>query len=1629
MSRQDKGKTRAKTPERPAVGGGGAATSAGILFQQQVGAVIGTWLLADRSLDHRLDLGEAKPEWMRFETEAPVDDIMVGTSDDGIVAIQAKTSVSLSKKPDSEFGKTISQFVQHWLACRNGDGSLKWNRSLDAQLDRLVFAVGPGTPATVRKALPDALRLKSQPGGGQLNAEQQRAFDCFETCFRVTWAKTTVEPYSPEFTRELAALIKVIAFNPEGSARESATATLASVTETPDEAPGILTGIEAVCATLMAERGGVDRPNLRRRLQRRGIRLLAPQDFRQDIDRLKDHSSETAGTLKRFEEIEAADGKPISIVRECQDSIRDAAIGGSLLIIGEPGAGKSGVLNALARDLMDNRRDVFQLAVDGHSVETLEGLGRALGLEHDLLRTLEAWDGTDPAWLIVDGLDAARGGPSGGVFRTLIEQVMSRRGRWKVISSIRTFDLRMGQKFQEAFKGRPPIIDLSEGEFSNIRHVKVPPWTSTEFAQLLAKAPDLRAVMKNAPQALKDIATVPFNTRLLSELVKDGLVTDDLSLVASQAELLQLYWKHRIKTYGAPAQDCIQRVVKYMVKTRVLRAPFGTAVKGDAAVLDDLESAGVLISDVNRLWIQFRHHILFDFAAARVFLDPDALIAGESEFSKAEARGLILAPALMFVLREIWSRKNGRAEFWTAAAHVLAGREGDPVIRSAAGRICAELPERHDDMTVLAERIVAGDKKAAKAFTHVCGAFAVRLDDCPESPLEPWVGLVRDIAPNVAPVWGSLRFLLFRLVGRVDDKGASRDLGTTARALLDHALSLNSPGSLVPSAIDLVGDTYSSDALQSRALLEGIFVPERLDHHAAQEVPALCRKIDKVAAADPEFAVQIYRETYGFDVEDARETNMSDSQILPLRSNARQDYDMARYALKEFFAPFVESNPNHAIDAIVQAVEAHIEWRHTRTSEMLDFEFHVDGRSVRLREDLSHLWAHDPERDYGDDADTLVNKLLAHLRSAEEPVATSVAARLVKTASLAIFWSRLFLAASERGGGLLDFCLPIAMRQEFLFLPDTSKDAVDVVARGYKRLSLSKRKAFETDVSRFDFSRHSQPEDVRIYFERRLFGEIGEQNLATDHARAVARACGSGENAGNNRPLSVKLSSYSPEPYQWIPDLDRELTANRKLMDAIDHAKNALELESDVHNGSVDTLEDSLRVMEALAADIDRKTQHPKLIVDAEGQISKCIDRMVDQNKVPGTDDDASTARFLDLLRVAVDSAGPESNGDTEANFERHVSWGSPAPRVDAAKAALELARQRPDLYSDLELTIDGLLRDTHPAVRLEATLHLVLIWDVDRAGFWRRFSDRLAHEPNAGVIDHICAGVLGRTVHADAKRTERMAFALLDRFEDEPERHVRLRKSVSDLIAILWVTYERKDAHALLKSWISDGAAHVSELSKVLAMLRMAFVAGLTGPTKPSDEGLRHRSQAIAAEVVAAANARLESHFQIKKPSAEQEEVGRNCALLLDAACLQLYFAAKAVHNVDDTDVALGGDEQEAFFEEVADTLTAIGDFATPHTVHYLLELCEFLLPVNPARAFDLVMHAVRSGGRLTGYQFESMGADLLVKLVGLFLADHNEMFKKEDRRNSLVECLEIFMDAGWPAAQRLLYRLPELI
>src|SRR5262249_15692318 len=154
--------------------------------------------------------------------------------------------------------------------------------------------------------------------------------------------------------------------------------------------------------------------------------------------------------------------------------------------------------------------------------------------------------------------------------------------------------------------------------------------------------------------------------------------------------------------------------------------------------------------------------------------------------------------------------------------------------------------------------------------------------------------------------------------------------------------------------------------------------------------------------------------------------------------------------------------------------------------------------------------------------------------------------------------------------------------------------------------------------------------------------------------------------------------------------------------------------------------------------------------------------------------------------------------------------------------------------------------------------------------------------------------------------------------------------------------------------------------------------------------EAQRHRSHAVAKGVVDAANRGLATYFARSRWAESEHGEARNYARLLDSTCRELYFASGAGNSRTNRERPIEDNGLAVFFRETAPILERIGDYATSGTVYHLLQLLEFVLPVDPGRAFDLTAHALRNGGKRSGYQFEPLGANLLVKLVGIFLADH---------------------------------------
>lgn len=386
--------------------------------------------------------------------------------------------------------KTVEQIVREWKLCSEGSGSKGWDKPLDRDLDRFLIAVGPGTPSTVVKDLAETLsRHREGAVPAATPANLKAALEKFKGLLKAAWKKIYGTDATDAELRAIVDLVVVARFDFQTTDLELGAQILGGSLADPNTARAAFLTLSRICEDRMHTRTGFDMHQIRRVLERKGVVMLAPPDYRKGQENLENYSKRIEARLARFSELRIDDATSIPIPRTVADVAVAAAMAGPLLIVGEPGAGKTGVIYTVGQALKGAGYPVLTLAVDDDGSIDLQ---TEIGINHPIRDVLEHWPGTVPAYLFIDGLDAARGGPAEAVYRRLITAALELPDRrWRVVASVRTFDLKAGQQLKPLFKGEPPEPDYREAgpDLDQVRHIVIKRWTEAEFDLLLSAAP------------------------------------------------------------------------------------------------------------------------------------------------------------------------------------------------------------------------------------------------------------------------------------------------------------------------------------------------------------------------------------------------------------------------------------------------------------------------------------------------------------------------------------------------------------------------------------------------------------------------------------------------------------------------------------------------------------------------------------------------------------------------------------------------------------------------------------------------------------------------------------------------------------------------------------------------------------------------------------------------------------------------------------------------------------------------------------------------------------------------------------------------------------------------------------
>ncbi|MER8855097.1 hypothetical protein NKH94_26470 [Mesorhizobium australicum] len=838
---------------------------------------------------------------------------------------------------------------------------------------------------------------------------------------------------------------------------------------------------------------------------------------------------------------------------------------------------------------------------------------------------------------------------------------------------------------------------------------------------------------------------------------------------------------------------------------------------------------------------------------------------------------------------------------------------------------------------------------------------------------------------------------------------------------MDYSFTATGGDGLMPLAISFVGKTFGSDPAASRNLVERLLHPKRMAEHAPSDMHWLAQEASRIAEVDPELVISIYDKVFRHVIKDDSPTQLGRSQILPMTSNRRQDFKLAQWALKEKFPDFMQKHPLAAVSAAVKVARAYRDNEHPLIEAVEVLSVKVGDVEAKLCPDLSYIWAAEHKAQYSDDAQEIVDSFVDRLLQAPDQEAVAFAKHVIATNELGWLWARLFSVAAQRGGALAAMLWPWAAQIEFLQSPDAMKDAVDLVAAGYSDRSTAERIDLENRVSSAGFPNASDPMKAEQRFQRRVFGTIGAEGLATENAKQVLQAAIAQNSSVSNEPLyrGGEAEWIATGNFDWLREkgVDTESAENSPILDAIE-ASGPKATNDEPPSPRIA----GAKVLQARLLH-SPLTAHPMTIAHGWEQLTRTIEDVTHKWETVQLLS-AEERSFVGSIIANVNTvASLAPLGDPEVGKRC---------RANLAGAAMNVARLDNAIALEVESSIIALAADSSPDVRFEIAWRLQYLWNVRRQLAWKLVGEFIATEQDArvllGVVDFLI-----RAANVEPEHVGAIANGLLSRkdiLEDDNRRG--LREGVGSLIFHLWVRHGQGGARDAIDHWLANRLENKIELGKGAFYIREGLVLGYE-QDNATENATRERCQKLAFEIIDTSALGVEAFMSAdaNQHTDEKQAEASNDAALLDKMADQFLFAVgpTEIKNGKEPRALRSLDEQRRFIQDNSHTLRRVGDAGIPKTIHYMLQLLDYLMSSAPGPVFDLVSHALLRAGKLHGYQFESLGADLFAKIVGRAIADHREIFTDPVRRVILVETLEVFVDAGWPAARRLLYRLPEAL
>lgn len=1606
-----------------------------------------------------------KREWLPTAVwmQAPVSagDLVVEHSGGGAFYVQVKyrkAVVSVTPSSTGLLSEVLAQFAQQFVGgAGHGEGGHNpWERPFDSTRDRLMLVVPSSAGVPLTRHVANLLNRLREPNAWAItnqrfNETEHRLVQTLREVSSRVLASVGAAQVQPEDFLRCVGVVSIDVDEDSAGAGEARVLLESSVlTQSSGRGAEAWQGLRQIARE--ANRGGhrLAVSDIASKLQSLGLPLRVPRAYERSIENLKRATAKNLLRLKRYAQLRVGAGKVVEIPRDCSTTLREATEV-HRVVIGQPGAGKSGVIYQVCERLLKDGRDVVLLLADDLQASSDRPLREVLELDTELADVLAAWPGGQPAHLVIDALDAARDPRIARQLRTSMAQVMADETRWRVLASVRRFDLKHSPETRDLFAGSP-VSEFKDKEFGDTAHFNVPALSDAELAQAAQEDSALEALLRTARRNVATIELLkqPFNLSLACELIRAEVSVERIVPFDTKTVLLDKFWNWRVQNtqpQGAEREAALGVMIKELMRKLAMRIPDDRSPTNRATMVSLAEH---YVLDPEAFFrdgeLRFSHHLLHDYAVSRLFFRPLPTDEMVVTLSTRPELSVYARQSLLLHFDHLWEVDSTRQKFWAASLKFI--RSTLPLVARILTTECVvRNASRWADFSTLTERLAAKDSAAEDMLRFVVSGF-LDLDDAEQQDrsASAWVALAEHLAEHLPHYHWQVHLLLMKLAPDSDETdkayvpGLNRAACRLARIMASKPTREEQTGPEYLTALRVACQTAPASPTETEAILRPLLQREFAEQFGDRVYWVVAEKIKHLFKVLPEFVQDFYVAVYSFDPPHEGWESLGRSKILPLQVRRRDNYQMAHHRLQEVFAAFMSAAPILATTAVLRIMPTYRAREHPRVSGEEDplKTFQFRGRECRLAEDLSSIWASDSSS-HADDAVSLLragrNGWVALAREKRSELLEQLADLWAKEAELAVIWREVLEAGKRAPESLGRLLAPLLKEQAILTSTDTHYQAAALLEVVFPLLEHEARSEIERALIALPKNQWQGPDDAlheKDSWRGLYLNQIPPRVLVSDEAKALRRELAKAKALRKNSPPFRSWSSTGRMDWtDYVPSLksvDLKTPVHIEAKTWEDKLKALAQVEAKKHTlQSLDAMWPDLEGAYAFAVTRRPVGLHADVAQLIWAQLIAVIENVV-RSGVPIKDPVRLDFLRSALLRAAVDPQ-PEPDPEADASFARMPSWGSPSPRIDAAQALIVWPRETGEINDSLRDAIRALARDPHPAVRFQIAGSCNALYEADRPFMWELIRERTTQEQNVGVW----SGWLGAMDRIAPGHKDEAATLFLDYLRRFPRGDESGRDPADQAVGGLGALFIRSghpSATEFVMGMVNEPAKHAHNLGQLCHQYRDTLAMGLVPDATPFQRELHQRGVDFFLRLVRNARAQMERLIEQDRNGTPPSAADVKAILeLLNNLNMQVFFASGAHGAKSHRDEKDGPPPPiPEFWRDTRSIIDELVCLPSAHIAYHLTETLEYLVPADPAELFRCVVKVVENS-KLDGFAREHLAVGVISRIVERYLADHVALFTSQpDLMAGLLRVLDTFAEVGWPEARRLIRNLSQL-